>query len=69
MKDASDLVDAVKAAALGVRTLSAAVTAYEEEMRPRGAKEVALSLQQAEKSKDWDDFMNAPIFKYGHNRT
>lgn len=69
MKDASDIVDTIKLSLAGKTTLSEGVTAYEAEMRPRGAKEVALSLEQAEKSRDWDTIMDSPIYKHGLGRT
>ncbi|KAK5741894.1 hypothetical protein LTR17_003642 [Elasticomyces elasticus] len=65
MKDASDLVDAIKLVVSGEQSLGQVITAYEEEMRPRGAKDVALSLEQAEKSRDWDRLMSSPIFQVG----
>ncbi|KAK4543969.1 hypothetical protein LTR36_004743 [Oleoguttula mirabilis] len=68
MRDASDLVDAVKLAVCGKQTLAEVVTAYEAEMRPRGAREVALSLEQARKTRDWETVMEGPVFKQGYRR-
>jgi hypothetical protein len=65
IKDASDLVDAIKAVKGGTTTLEEAITAYETEMKPRGAKEVALSLEQALKARDKDTIKDSPIFKLG----
>ena len=67
LKDASDVVDATKAAVSGTQSLSDAITAYEDEMRPRGATEVALSFEQAQKSAT-KDLLDSPIFKMGHSR-
>ncbi|KAK3645381.1 hypothetical protein LTR56_009108 [Elasticomyces elasticus] len=69
IKDASDLVDAIKLVVSGEQSLGDLITAYEEEMRPRGAKDVALSLEQAEKSRDWDRLMSSPIFQVGFSRS
>jgi len=68
MKDASDIVDAIKVAFAGKKTLSETISAYEDEMRPRGAKEVALSLEQAVKTRDWASVKDSPIFKIGHSK-
>ena len=69
MKDAADLVDAVRSVVAGNKSLAEAVTAYEEEMRPRGAKEVRLSYQQAVESRQWDTLKSSPMMRYGHERT
>ena len=37
-------------------------------MRHRGAKEVALSFEQAQKSA-YKDLKNSPMFKYGHEKS
>lgn len=67
MKDAADIVDAIKLAVSGQRTLAEAVSAYEEEMRPRGTKEVQMSLEQAEKSRP-AALHDSPLFKTGHQK-
>ena len=69
MKDASDVVEAIKVAVSGSKMLCDTIGAYEDEMRARGAKEVALSLEQAEKSRDFATLMESPIFKLGHDRS
>lgn len=66
MADARHLVDAIVSAVDEKTTLSEAITAYEDEMRPRGAKEVKLSYQQAVASRNFDTIANSPIFKVGH---
>ncbi|KAF7197724.1 FAD-dependent monooxygenase cctM [Pseudocercospora fuligena] len=67
VKDASDVVDAIVAVRDGKMTLKEAITAYEEEMRPRGAEEVRLSLLQAESSRN-GNIMESPMFKTGHQK-
>lgn len=52
----------------GAKSLEEVITAYEAEMKPRGAKEVALSLEQALKSRDKDMIKNSPLFKLGWER-
>lgn len=67
MADARLLVDAIVSAVVEkTATLSEAVTAYEDEMRPRGAKEVKLTYQQAVASRDFSTIANSPIFRVGH---
>lgn len=68
MKDASDLVDAFKRAFSGTCTLHDAITTYEQEMRPRGSKEVALSYEQAVKARDQSTILDSPIFRLGWKR-
>ncbi|KAK3072892.1 hypothetical protein LTR53_005995 [Teratosphaeriaceae sp. CCFEE 6253] len=70
IKDASDLVNAIKLAVSGEQPLGELITAYEAEMRPRGTKEVALSSEQANiPNTEGDSFMKSPVFKYGLGRT
>ncbi|KAL8747115.1 MAG: hypothetical protein Q9190_000978 [Brigantiaea leucoxantha] len=68
VKDASDIVDAIKAAVYEEKTLQEAVSEYEAEMKPRGAKEVALSLEQALKARDMNTLKDSPLFKLGWQR-
>lgn len=49
MKDASEIVDGLSAVYSGERSFEEAIGAYEEEMIPRGAKEVGLSFDLADK--------------------
>ena len=37
-------------------------------MKPRGAKEVALSLEQALKARDQNTIKDSPLFKFGWQR-
>lgn len=67
MADARLLVDAIISAVVEKKsTLGEAVTAYDDEMRPRGAKEVKLSYSQALATRDFNSVANSPIFKVGH---
>lgn len=68
MKDASEIVEALVAAANGRSSLEAAVMAYEKEMKPRGAEEVALSYEQAIKAREQSTIRDSPIFKVGWAR-
>jgi 2-polyprenyl-6-methoxyphenol hydroxylase-like FAD-dependent oxidoreductase len=68
IKDASDIVDAIKAATAGETTQREAITTYEAEMKPRGAKEVELSLEQALKARDANTIKDSPLFKHGWQR-
>lgn len=67
MKDAGDIVDAIKAAVAGTQTLAEGVTAYAEEMRARGTKEVELSYQQMLDSNK-GDLSQSPMFRFGYTR-
>ncbi len=64
MQDAAEIVDAVKMALSGKSTLKQTVTAYEDRMRPRGANDVALSLETAIKTLA-SDLKESPMFKFG----
>lgn len=70
LADADYIVSALKRAVLDKTcSLERAVSAYEYEMRPRGGKEVELSLEQALRSKDVRSMADdAPIFRVGHAR-
>ena len=52
MKDSSEIVDALTAVFLERRPLKDAIGTYEAEMIPRGATEVRLSRELAEKRTD-----------------
>jgi 2-polyprenyl-6-methoxyphenol hydroxylase-like FAD-dependent oxidoreductase len=64
MQDAAEIVDAVKAAVVGSSSLAEAVTGYEERMRPRGARDVALSFETASKLYV-SELQESPMFKLG----
>lgn len=66
MKDAANLVDAIKEAFITrKKTLKDAIDAYENEMKPRGIREVNLSLEQARKASNSKAIKDSPIFKIG----
>ncbi|KAL1861556.1 hypothetical protein Daus18300_008819 [Diaporthe australafricana] len=66
MKDAANLVDAIKAALITrEQTLKDAIDAYETEMKARGTREVELSLEQARKASNSQAIKESPIFKFG----
>jgi 2-polyprenyl-6-methoxyphenol hydroxylase-like FAD-dependent oxidoreductase len=68
MKDAANLVDAIeKALITREQTLKDAIDAYESEMKPRGVREVNLSLEQARKASDSKAIKDSPICKIGWN--
>lgn len=65
MKDAASLVEAICSVTMGEKTLTEVITAYEDEMKPRGAKEVMLSLEQALKARDQKTLKDSPLFQQG----
>ncbi|ETS87347.1 hypothetical protein PFICI_01175 [Pestalotiopsis fici W106-1] len=70
LADADYVVSALRSVVVDKeRTLGEAISAYEDEMRPRGGKEVELSFEQALRSKDVKSMAkDAPIFRVGHAR-
>lgn len=64
MQDAADLVIAIKSAVAGNSSLKEGVTAYEDKMRPRGARDVALSLETATKLRI-SNLRESPMFVLG----
>ena len=64
MQDAAEIVDAIKSAVSGQSSLKDAVTAFEDRMRPRGARDVELSLQTASKL-FVSELKESPMFKMG----
>ena len=67
LKDASDIVDATKAAVEGKSSLANGISEYENEMRVRGAKEVAISHEQARQS-SLEAILASRMFKIGLSR-
>ena len=61
--DAAGLVEVVEKVTAGAQELSEAVKAYEEEMRPRGAKEVELSFQ-AMQANSTKNITKSPLYKF-----
>ena len=64
MQDAGDLVDAVKTVVLGKVLLKDAVSGNDDAMRPRGARDVELSLETATKLLV-SNLRESPMFKVG----
>lgn len=64
LQDAAELVDGIKLAVSGEASLREVVNSYEASMRPRGAKDVALSLQTA-KNLVVSDLLKSPMFHIG----
>jgi len=64
MQDAAEIVDAVISAISGERPMEEGVTEYEEKMRPRGARDIALSLETAKKLLV-SNLRESPMFKVG----
>ena len=65
MADARYIVDAISLASMGTTTLGQAINAYEAELKPRGAKEVALSYEQAKTSRADSAWKASPVAKLG----
>lgn len=68
MQDAASLVKNISAVIRDGKPLQEAVNAYEEEMRPRAAKEVRLTLEQANLANDYKTVEQTPMFKVGLNK-
>ena len=65
MQNAAEICDAVKSVVYDGKTMKMAIDAYEEEMWPRGAKEVALSYETAKASRNWKTVSQNPTFSIG----
>ena len=68
MQDAAEVVDALKSVVAGTRSLKEAIHDYEEGMRLRGARDVALSLETASKLLV-SELKESPMFKVGLKKT
>jgi len=68
MQDAAEIVAAVESHVYNGLPLGEAITAYEDEMRPRAIQAVDLSLETAEKSSNWESIKDSPTFRFGHSR-
>lgn len=64
MRDVAELFCAIKKTILGQVTLETGVTSYETAMRPRGVRDVELSLETAKKMR-LSDLMESPFVKMG----
>jgi 2-polyprenyl-6-methoxyphenol hydroxylase-like FAD-dependent oxidoreductase len=65
LQDATHLVEQMQAVAAGNKTLTDAVQAYEDEMRPRAVEEIPISLKQAQMVHNFDTLMQSPMVKLG----
>lgn len=64
MQDAAEVVGALKSVVSGASALKDAISIYEEGMRPRGARDVALSLETAKRLLV-SNLKDSPMFKVG----
>ncbi|KUL86963.1 hypothetical protein ZTR_05766 [Talaromyces verruculosus] len=64
MRDVAELFDAIKQVIFGQVTLETAITSYETAMRPRGVRDVELSLESAKKMR-LSDLIDSPFVKMG----
>lgn len=55
----------VKQAVKGEKDWSAAISAYEEELVPRGSEEVRCSLENGIMLHDWEKVKQSPVFTTG----
>jgi hypothetical protein len=67
MRDIAELFDAIKQVISGQTTLEISITSYETAMRPRGVKDVELSLETAKKM-CLSDLMESPFVKMGFHK-
>jgi 2-polyprenyl-6-methoxyphenol hydroxylase-like FAD-dependent oxidoreductase len=67
MRDVAELFDAIKQVISGLVTLETAITSYETAMRPRGVRDVELSLESAKKM-HLSDLMDSPFVKMGFTK-
>lgn len=64
LRDVAELFEAIKQVLSGQFTLEAAITSYETAMRPRGIRDVELSLETAKKMR-LSDVLESPFVKIG----
>lgn len=64
MRDVAELFGAIKKTISGQVTLETGITSYETAMRPRGVRDVELSLETAKKMR-LSDLMESPFVKMG----
>ena len=63
--DVSHLLAAFSSVLSNDSTLSAAITAYDEEIVPRGGEEVKCSIENGFMLHDWQKVLESPVFKNG----
>lgn len=64
IRDVAELFDAIKQTISGQVSLETGITSYETAMRPRGVRDVDLSLETAKKMR-LSDLMESPFVKMG----
>lgn len=64
VRDIAELLGAIKSIISGHVTLETGITSYENAMRPRGARDVELSLEAGKKMR-LSDVMDSPFVKMG----
>lgn len=67
MQDAGELYDAIEAIASGKSSLEVVITSYEDAMRPRGVKDVELSLEAGQKM-HVSYLQDSPFLKMGFHK-
>ena len=68
LEDAAGLVNEIVAWKDGKKSLRAANSSYEKEMRERALTEMEISIKQTETVHNWDRLMEAPFIKLGMNK-
>ena len=63
--DVSHLLDAIERVRANETTFKEAISAYDEELVPRGAEEVKCSLENGFMLHDWEKVKESPVFKTG----
>jgi hypothetical protein len=67
MQDTGELYDAIMAIASGKSSLEPEITSYENAMRPRGVKDVDLSLETGQKM-HMSYLQESPFLKMGFHK-
>lgn len=67
MQDVGELYDAIKVVAAGKSSLEPEITSYEDSMRPRGVKDVELSLETGQKM-HVSYLQDSPFLKMGFHQ-
>ena len=63
--DSNNLVEGIKRVRTGEISLAEAITAYDEEIVPRGREEVKCSMENALMLHDWEQVKQSPVFRDG----
>ena len=67
-EDAAKLVEELTTASNGEKSLEQAIVEYEKDMKARTVREVDISVMQARMVHNWDQLMQAPMFKNGMHK-